>query len=69
MASNFYRRPLPERCVDLASEEGKKLFTAALEQGWFQLHISSEMDSYKKYWEHHIGNFTLMLAMTGQKVK
>ena len=32
-AKNFYRRPLPETCIDFASAEGKKLFTESLLEG------------------------------------
>ena len=32
-AKNFYRRPLPESCIDFSSEAGKKMFTESLLEG------------------------------------
>jgi len=36
MEKSFYRRPLPDTCIDFASEDGKYLFRAALLSGYME---------------------------------
>jgi glutathione gamma-glutamylcysteinyltransferase len=35
----YYRRPLPDTCVDFSSEEGKRLFSGALADGRMQTYF------------------------------
>ncbi|CAB3405321.1 unnamed protein product [Caenorhabditis bovis] len=67
-AKNFYRRPLPETCVDFSSEIGKKLFTEALLQGYANIYFKLASQFRTQDEPAYCGLSTLVMVLNALEV-
>ncbi|EFO86171.1 CRE-PCS-1 protein [Caenorhabditis remanei] len=67
-AKNFYRRPLPETCIEFSSELGKRLFTEALIQGSANIYFKLASQFRTQDEPAYCGLSTLVMVLNALEV-
>ncbi|CAD6195297.1 unnamed protein product [Caenorhabditis auriculariae] len=67
-AKNFYRRPLPDSCVDFASALGKKLFSESLQNGCANIYFKLASQFLTQDEPAYCGLSTLVMVLNALEV-
>jgi glutathione gamma-glutamylcysteinyltransferase len=63
MTTSFYRRQLPDTCIDFASDKGKKIFADALQSGHMESYFPLAAQFHTQAEPAYCGLGTLAMAL------